>query len=53
MGKAVAAISHGDFGHQAQMAGDEPVRGVVVAMLAPTLGKRIAMVAVRAMHNAL
>ena len=39
--QAVAAIAHGDLGHEAQMAGDEPVRGVAVAVLAPALGQHV------------
>ena len=35
--QAIAAIAHGDLGHEPQMAGDEPVRRIVVAMLPPTL----------------
>jgi hypothetical protein len=38
-GQAVAAIAHGDLGHEAQVAGDELVRGFGVAMLGPTLGQ--------------
>ena len=37
--QAVAAIAHGDLGHETQMAGDEPMRGVAVAVLAPALGQ--------------
>jgi len=41
IGQPVAAIPHGDLGHQAQMAGDEPMGGVAVAMLAPALGQHV------------
>src|SRR5712692_7984280 len=37
--QAVAAVAHGDLGDQAQMAGDQLVRRVAVAMLAPALGQ--------------
>ena len=39
--QAVAAIAHGDLGHEPQMAGDELVRGVAVAMLLVTLGEHV------------
>ena len=39
--QAVAAIAHGDLGDEAQMAGDELVRRVAVAMLAPALGQHV------------
>ena len=39
--QAIAAIAHGDLGDEAQMAGDELVRGVAVAMLAPALGEHV------------
>jgi hypothetical protein len=39
--QAIAAIPHGDLGRQAQMAGDEPMGRVVVAMLAPALGQHV------------
>ena len=39
--QAIAAIAHGDLGDEAQMAGDELVRGVAVAMLAPALGQHV------------
>ena len=35
----VAAIAHRDLGHQAQVAGHEPVRGFRVIVLAPALGQ--------------
>jgi hypothetical protein len=35
--QAVAAIAHGDLGHEPQMAGDEPMRGVTIFVLAPAL----------------
>ncbi len=37
--QAVAAVAHGDLGHQAQMAGDQPVRRLDVLVLAPALGQ--------------
>lgn len=37
-GQAMGAAAHGDLGHQAQMDGDEPMRGIAAAMLAPALG---------------
>ena len=39
--QAIAAIAHGDLGDEAQMAGDEPVRRVAVAVLAPALGQHV------------
>jgi len=36
--QAVAAIVPGDLGHEPQMAGDELVRRVAIAVLAPALG---------------
>ena len=39
--QAVAAIAHGDLGHQAQMRGDELVRRLAVPMLAPALGEHV------------
>jgi hypothetical protein len=39
--QAVAAIAHGDLGHEPQMAGDELVRRVGIAMLAPALGEHV------------
>ena len=36
--QAVAAIAPGDLGNEAQMAGDELVRRVAIAVLAPALG---------------
>jgi MFS family permease len=38
---ATAAIPHGDLGHQAQMAGDEPMGRFAVAMLTPALGQHV------------
>src|SRR4029079_8124921 len=40
-GKAIAAIAHGDARHETEMRGDELMRGVAVAMLAPTLGEHV------------
>jgi hypothetical protein len=37
----IAAIAHGNLGHQPQMAGDELVRRVAVAMLPPALGQHV------------
>jgi hypothetical protein len=37
--QAVAAIAHGDLGHEPQMAGDELMCRIVVAVLAPALGQ--------------
>jgi hypothetical protein len=39
--QAVAAIAHGDLGHQSQMAGDQLMRGIGVAMLAPAFGEHV------------
>jgi hypothetical protein len=39
--QTVAAIAAGDLGHEPQMAGDEPVRGVTVAGLGPTLSEHV------------
>src|SRR4029078_6532206 len=39
--QAVAAIAHGDLGHEPEMAGDELVRRVAIVMLAPTLGEHV------------
>ena len=39
--QAVAAIAHRDLGDETQMAGDELVRGIAVAMLAPALGQHV------------
>src|SRR6195256_5302807 len=36
--QAVIAVSPGDLGHEPQMAGDELVRRVAIAVLAPALG---------------
>src|SRR5262249_41254513 len=38
--QAVAAIAHGDLGDQAQMAGDELVRRLAVAVPVPALGQQ-------------
>src|SRR5262249_22967624 len=38
--QAVAAIAHGDLGDQAQMAGDELVRRLAVAVPVPTVGQQ-------------
>jgi hypothetical protein len=38
-GQAVAAIAHGDLGHEAQMAGDEAMGSLRIAVLAPALGQ--------------
>jgi hypothetical protein len=40
-GQAIAAVAHGDLGHEPQMAGDEPMRRIAVAVLAPALGQHI------------
>jgi hypothetical protein len=50
--QAVAAIAHGDLGDEPQMAGDEPVRGVAVAVLAPALGQHEFLPAVPASGTA-
>ena len=39
--QAIAAVAHGDLGHEPQMAGDEPMRRVAVAVLAPALGQHV------------
>jgi hypothetical protein len=39
--QAVAAITHGDFGHEPEMAGDELMRRIAVVMLPPTLGQHV------------
>ena len=39
--QAVAAIAHRDLGDEAEMAGDEPVRRIAVAMLTPALGEHV------------
>ena len=49
--QAIAAIAHGDLGHETQMGGDELVRGVAVAMLAPALGEHVFFAAARASGN--
>jgi hypothetical protein len=45
--KFVAAIVPGDLGHESQMAGDELVRGVTVAVLAPALGQHVFFLALQ------
>ncbi len=37
--QAIAAIAHGDLGHEPQVAGDELRRGFIVAMFLETLGE--------------
>ena len=39
-GQAVATIAHGDLGDEAEMGRDEPVRGIDVFVVAPTMGQR-------------
>src|SRR6185503_2170624 len=39
--QAVAAIAHRDFRDEPQMAGDEPVCRIAIAMLAPALGQHV------------
>lgn len=39
--QAVAAVTHGDLRHKAQMAGDEPVRGLTVGMFRIALGEHV------------
>jgi hypothetical protein len=39
--QAVAAIAHGDLGHEPKVAGDEFLRRVAIVMLAPTLGEHV------------
>ena len=39
--QAIAAIAHGDLGHEAQVRVDQLRRGLGVAMLAPALGEHI------------
>jgi hypothetical protein len=39
--QAVAAIAHRDLGDEAEMAGDEFVRRITVAMLTPALGEHV------------
>ena len=39
--QAVAAIAHGDLGHEPEMAGDELLCRVAIVMLAPTLGEHV------------
>ena len=38
-GQAIAAVAHGDLGHQTQMRGHHLVRGFGIAMFLPTLGE--------------
>ena len=42
--QAIAAIAHGDLGDEAQMAGDQLVRGVAVAVLLVALGEHVFLV---------
>ena len=42
--QAVAPVAHGDLGHEAEMAGDELVRRVTVAVLLPPLGQHVFLV---------
>ena len=37
--QAVAAIAHGDLGHEAQVRGDEAMRGLGVLVLGPAFGE--------------
>ena len=39
--QAIAPIAHSDFGYQPQMTGDELMRGIAVAVLAPALGQHV------------
>jgi lipid-binding SYLF domain-containing protein len=39
--QAVAAIAHGDLGDQAEMAGDELVRGFTIALFAPAARQHV------------
>src|SRR6185436_5693513 len=39
--QAVAAIAHGDFRHEPEMAGDEGVRGFPILVFAPALGEHV------------
>jgi hypothetical protein len=41
IGRPVAAIAHGDLGDEAQMAGDELVRRLAVAVPAPALREHV------------
>jgi hypothetical protein len=43
-GQAVAAVAHGDLGHQAQMAGDQAMGRLAVVVLAPALGEHVFLV---------
>jgi len=40
-GQAIAAIAHGDLGHETQMAGDETMGRFRVFMLAPAFGEHV------------
>jgi hypothetical protein len=40
-GQAIAAIAHGDLGHETQVAGDELRRGLGIAMFLIALGEHI------------
>ena len=42
--QTVAAVAHGDFDGETQMTGDKLVRGITVAVLAPTFGEVILLV---------
>jgi hypothetical protein len=39
--QAVAAIAHGDLGHEPEMAGDKVMCRVAIVMFAPTLGEHV------------
>ena len=39
--QAIAAIAHGDLGHQPEVAGDELVRGIGVGMLLPAARQHV------------
>src|ERR1700737_1418287 len=43
-GKTVTAIAHGDFGGETQMTCDKLIRGISVAVLAPTFGEAVLLV---------
>ena len=42
--QAIAAVTHGDLGDQSQVAGDQLVGGIGVAMLAPGPGQHVFLV---------
>src|SRR5215467_13178074 len=46
-GQTVAAITSGDLSDQPQMANDEPVSGVAIAVLTPALGQHVFFVRVQ------